>query len=373
MRLHLPRFDRTTVTVIVGALLFVAAYGWMASYIRDYYDRTSPSPSVFSESGRGLSVCFRYLDALGLSPQTLQSFDALPDRATIVVAGPLDLTPGPSDAVRLASWVRSGGRLVVLGNEASPLMDGLGAQATPTTGRPLGAVEPSLPGPYVRGIRAIAPGEGRLTPEDPAWVAIYRDSDGPVLLSRTLGAGEVVWLADTRPLTNDGIGERDDAALAVALASQGGRAIYFDEYHHGFVNETNVWGRLGDGGRAAVVLLGAALALFVGFRARRVAPALRPPEEPAARGGAYIAQLADLYRRAGARAEALESLEDGLARRLSRKYGTRAAGLARQAGAARALEESAALRAGGDIGRDEFLAAAKRLRLAITEVEGTHG
>jgi hypothetical protein len=182
-----------------------------------------------------------------------------------------------------------------------------------------------------------------------------------------------VWLADSQAVSNGGIGREDDARLAVLLASQGDRPIYFDEFHHGFIDEATVWDRLGYGGQAATVLLLAGLAVLVTAHARRIGAPVRPFDEPPARGGAYIGQLAELYRKAGARAEALEALEDGLSRALVRRYGTRAAGLARQPRAAEAVERSAALRARHDIGRDEFLAAAKALRRARMEAEGTHG
>ena len=370
MRWRLPRPDRTTVFVAIGALLFAATYAGLASYIRSYYERTAPNPSVFSESGRGLSVYFRYLDRLGLKPLTLQQFDDLPPAATIVIAGPLDTTPAPGEAARLASWVRGGGRLVLVSSELQGLLDGLGAQAMPGKAAAGSAVEPSLPGAYAVGVRRIAAGVGRLEPADTSWVVHYRDAAGPALLTRSLGRGEIVWLADARAVSNDGIGLQDDARLAVLLAAQGGRAIYFDEFHHGFVDEASVWDRLGYGGQAATVLLLLGLGLVVVAGARRIGPPVPPLAESAARGGAYIGQLAELYRKAGARAEALEALEDGLARALTRRYGTRAGGLARQPRAAEALAASAALRAKRDIERDEFLAAAKRLRRARMEVEG---
>ena len=246
-------------------------------------------------------------------------------------------------------------------------------QATPGNGSQDSVVEPSLPGVYASGVGRIAPGVGRLQPADPSWVVHYRDDAGPALLSRALGSGEIAWLADASAVSNDGIGIEDNARLAVLLASQGGRGIYFDEFHHGFVNEASVWDRLGYGGQAATVLLFVGLGVVVIASARRIGPPVRPLEEPPARGGAYIGQLAELYRKAGARAEALEALEDGLARSLARRYGTRAGGLARQPRAAEALQTSSVLRVKHDIGRDEFLAAAKRLRRARMEVEGTHG
>lgn len=373
MRLKLPRLDRTTVFTIIGVVVFALVYGGVASYISAYYESSSPSPSVYSRSGKGLSVWYGYLARLGLDPKVLTDFDTLPSGATLIIAGPLDASPGPGDAGRLERWVRGGGRVVLIGTELFGLLEELGAVPGPASAPADTRLAPSLPGVYASGVATIAPGEDRFRPGEPVWVAHYQDSHGDVLISRRLGSGEVVWLADASPVSNDGIGTADDSALAVLLARVPGRAIYFDEFHHGFVKEATPWDRLSVGGRASVVLLLLGVAVLVIGRGRRIGPPIPTPEETPMRGGAYISQLAALYRKAGARAEALESLEDGLARALARRYGTRAAGVGRQAAAREALALSAALRARGTIGKDEFLAAARRLRRARYEVEGTHG
>jgi hypothetical protein len=366
-----PQIDRTTLFGIAGVVAFALVYGGIASYISAYYEASSPSPSVYSKSGRGLSVWYGYLDRLGLDPGVLTDFDTLPSGATLIIAGPLDASPGPGDAARLERWVRGGGRVVLVGTELFGLVEELGPVPEPADAPASIHLAPSLPGVYASGVGTIEPGEGRFRRGEPAWVAHYDDAYGSALISRRLGSGEVAWLADATSVSNDGIGNADDATLAVLLASVPGRTIHFDEFHHGFVDEATPWDRLAVGGRASFVLLilGAAV-LVVGY-GRRIGPPIPTPEELPARGGAYISQLAALYRKAGARAEALESLEDGLARALARRYGTRAGGVARHITARDALDASGALRARGAIGTDEFLAVARRLRQARNEVEGT--
>jgi hypothetical protein len=219
-------------------------------------------------------------------------------------------------------------------------------------------------------VGAIQPGADRLLLDESAWVAHFKDFNGQVLVSRKVDAGEVVWLAGPFPLTNAGIGAADNGRLGVLLAAAGGRPIYFDEYHHGYVEEPGYWDRLPPGGRSAVLLLAAALAIALLGWGRRIGPVIAPVHEAEARGGAYIRQLAELYRKAGARADALLALEDGLTRALARRHGTLDAGLARLPEARAALADSRTSREGGDITEDTFLSTARRLARARQEVEG---
>jgi hypothetical protein len=366
------RLDRTTVFVLIAVVLVIAAYTGLISLAQQYYTVTASSSSVYGTDSQGLSIYFRYLEKLGLGPRALKTMEQLPPSATIIAAGPFENTPTSTEAHALVAWVRAGGRLVLAGDQGAVILAGSGLGGDPSSGDATARLAPEQPGGLSRGVARVEPGPGRLLSTDPGWVAVYRDGKGGVLLSSALGRGEVLWLADTHPLTNGGIGAADNAALAVALADAG-RSIYFDEYHHGFTDDATVWDRLGYGGQAAVVLLAAGLLLLLLATARRLGPPIAEVEVVQARTGAYIGQLAELYRKAGARGEALSSLEDGLNRALTRRHGTLAAGLKHHPEAASALAESAALRSGGSISKDAFLTASRRIRRARQEVEGTHG
>jgi hypothetical protein len=371
--MRLPRFDRTTVTVVIAAVLLGAAYWVVVQLAQDFYDTSSPTYSVYNTKTNGLSVYFRYLGELGLSPKVLRNVEDLPKNATIVVVGPFDIQPSGEDTKRFAEWVRGGGRLVLAGSEAGLMLVSTSLTAGPSSGSADSRVSPTSPSVYAQGVRTVAPGGDRLRAVAPEWVTLFADGEGGVLLSATLGKGEVLWLAGPYAISNAGIGRADNARLAAAMVAASPMPIYFDEYHHGFTSEATLWTRLGAGGQVAVLLAAFALAALLVARGRRLGPALAPREESPARTAAYISSLAELYRKAGARAEALEALEDGLARALARRHGTVVAGLARRPQASEAIEHSRALRRAHDIARDEFLTAARRLRRARREVEGHRG
>ncbi len=366
----MPRVERSTVIVTAVAVVVGLAYWGLVSYARDYYEQQSPSSSVFNKRPSGLSVWYRYLEALELAPRALQKWSELPERATIISVAPFANAPTAAEAQRVERWVERGGRLVLVGVEAGQLLR-VAVGASPLSGKGGGAVAPSLPGAYADGVRAIDPGPERLLPSEAGWVAHFGDARGKVLLSRRMGKGELVWLAGSDTVSNLGIGERDNARLATLLAAASpGRAIWFDEYHQGYVDESGVWERMSAGGQWAVVLALLAVCAAVLSRGRRIAPAVPAPEEPEARTGAYIGSLAELYRKAGARAEVLSMLGDGLKRGLARRHGTLAAGLARHPGARGALDEADRLREGADMGEDVFMKAARSLIRARREVEG---
>jgi uncharacterized protein DUF4350 len=365
--------DRTTAFITVAAVLLGVMYMAAATWVESRFADAVPSTSSLSTSGTGLKVWHDYLDRLGLRPRLLTTFESLPASSTIVIAAPFENPPSEKDGTRLAAWVRSGGRVVLIGLDAAQIADGLGPLGGDVSADATSVVGPSFPGALASGVGAIVAGPGRLTLNTTDWVALYKDDSGVAVASKRMGAGEVVWLADATPVSNDAIGERDGARFAVQLVFAQGRDIYFDEYHHGTTSEVSAWTRLGPGGRAAVLLLLLGAAALIVARGRRLGPAIARTELPAARGGAYIAQLAELYRTAGARTEALVSLEDGLGRALQRRYGDRSTGLHRHPHAREAIGASTALRARGSIGKDEFVSAAARLRAARKEVEGGNG
>lgn len=372
-RLRFPRVDRTTAFIAMGAIVLGAMYMAAATWVESRFADVVTSTSTLSRSGTGLSVWHDYLAALGTRPQLLTDFTALPATGTIVAAAPFETAPRPAEAEALASWVRSGGRLVLIGLDAIDLAEAMDPPGGDVAADATSVVSATLPGRYAAGVGTIVAGSARLHPTGPQWVTVYGDEDGAVLTARLLGRGEVVWLADVMPVSNDGIGEQDGARFAVRLALAGAHPVYFDEFHHGLSSQATAWARLGPGGQAAVWLLLAALAALLFARGRRIGPAIARPQLPEARGSAYISQLATLYRTAGARSEALAGLEDGLTRAIARRYGTKEAGLARQLLAREALAASAALRAMPRIDKDEFVTTAARLRAARNEVEGGNG
>ncbi len=366
--------DVRTVIVVGLALAVVAAYAAAVSLSRDYYVVQSAPGSVHNPGDEGLSVLLRYLEALEVPAEALRAFDELPEAGTIVVAAerPLDKQPTAEEGRRLAEWVERGGRLVLAGPYAREALRGSGVDGGAIAGGPEAAFAPRLPSAYADGVREVTSGPGRLLVAGGAWATHLGDGSGQVMVTRPYGAGEIVWLASVHPLSNAGLAEADNARFATLVAA-GAAPVWFDEYHHGFAEGGGVWERLGAGGRAASVLALVGLAIALAASARRFGRPIEPAEVPSARTGAYIGSLAELYRKAGARAEALETLEEGVRLALVRRHGGAEAGREAVPAAARAIDGSVALRESGQITPDRFRAAAGALARARREVEGSDG
>ncbi len=370
---------RTRIGLIVAAVaLGVLVYAGLVYAARGYYLVTAPPGSVFSGAADGARVWYDYLAALGLKPRIMQQFDQLPATdSTIVMVGPLPRRPSSAESAALFAWVAHGGRLVLVGTDL-PSLGGLATAASSTDGVVTGAgpgpggtdfVAPIMPAPFADGVATLTVGPGRILADGPDWVTHFKDMRGQVVISRAAGAGEVVWLADPHPIANAGIGQADNARFATILAARGG-TVYFDEYHHGYVSGGGLWDRLGDGGRVAVLLAAAALVVALFSAARRLGPPVPELAPPAAHTTEWLGPLAELFRKAGARADALRTLAEGLRRSLAQRYGSLAAGVAAHPEAASAIADAdAACSAADPPSRERFIGIARRLVRARQEVE----
>ncbi|PKQ29807.1 MAG: hypothetical protein CVT60_03525 [Actinobacteria bacterium HGW-Actinobacteria-10] len=361
------RFDAPTLILVGVAIALVAAYWGIVKLSEDYYLVAAPPGSVFSSADDGFKILYAYLEELDIERDRLETFDELPEEGTIVVAAsqPLEKRPSLYEIRLLRDWVRGGGRLVLVGQYAGQMAgDTLGG----TTGAgQLTTLPLIIPSIYTQGVDEIEVGEERVLEAGAMWVTHAKDEAGQVLVSRAQGAGEVVWLSSLLPLSNEGLGQADNARLATLLTAISG-PVYFDEYHHGFVKGGGLWERLGPGGRGASLLVMLGLAVLLYSVSRRPGPPIEMPVEPVARGGAYIASLAELYRKAGARTQALESLAAGLRGSLARRYGSVEAGMARHG-----ETETVLGLLGREMDEKQFVDTARRIARLRREVEGRDG
>lgn len=369
-----PVLDGTTIAAIVGAVLLLGAYALATSAASSYYRINTPQATSFSSAPEGLRAAFEYLTELGHEAVALRRFEELPESGTIVVATDQPLARGFTDAeaARLAEWVTAGGRLVLIGPYADEALGGLGDPGALRSDGEDGSLTPLLPSPNVPHGAVVMPGPGRVRIADPAWVSVYADAAGSALLVRAAGDGEVIWLADRYAVSNEGIGTADNGALVVRLLAAR-PPVYFDEYHHGFVTADTALGRVSPGGQAALVGGLLVAVVLLAARGRRLGPAIADEPTPVARTLAYVDSLAELYRTAGARAEALAALIGGLERALARRHGSLALGIKRRPEAADVLARVREIAARESIGEQEFVTAARAIARARREVESTDG
>jgi hypothetical protein len=129
-----------------------------------------------------------------------------------------------------------------------PAAAGPEAWRGPASEEALVEVEPG--NPYTTDVSRVAvTGDLRLDPKRPVrnWAGegattLVRDREGIIAGAFPWGAGVLVVLTDSSPLTNAGLSRADNALFAVRLLegarAEGSRAatVAFDEYHQGFTN-----------------------------------------------------------------------------------------------------------------------------------------
>jgi hypothetical protein len=216
---------------------------------------------------------------------------------TLVVLDP-DVIVAP-EAAALKRFVASGGRLVIGAREPGtwlrevidhpPRWSGDG----PRTARPAPEASSELAG--VQTVRSAGDGswlgQGSARP-------LLEGSGGTLAVTRAVGAGRLLLLADPSPLQNRLLDKADDAALGAALAGDRGRPVAFLESVHGYGGGRGL-GALPGRWRWALAGLLLAVLLWLAAHARRLGPPeLDGRQLPPARR-TYIDALATLLARTG--------------------------------------------------------------------------
>ncbi len=314
---------------------FVVAVLWLGSDVSHDHQALFGPGSVYDGSGRGVTLAFAYLrDRLGpgrvralsrelgvanLDPEAvLFRFDPVPGAGrgpgeTATSAGPLLLRVEES-------WVRTGGRLVLL-----------------------------VSGAY-RGLRVEAVGAGRVQKVYSLWpgvhdlrvpervlagvglsdtYAVFTLDDRPVVARRRLGAGDVILLACPEIFENQGLGSGHHLELLEHLVA--GRPVFFDERAHGLGLQTGLLVLLADWGLGPLLLCAALTAALFFWRLRaRTGPPVAPPSEAPAEAVELVDSLGRLYDRALSRAEALRLYRRAFVDLVAERTGLRRTALARR-------------------------------------------
>ena len=166
-----------------------------------------------------------------------------------------------------------------------------------------------------RKVSPLLPGVAKLDPPKPSVLGaaalvdaqpIFEHGETPSLARRTLGAGEVYFLAEPELLFNDALGKADHLALLAALVGTG-RPVVFDEAVHDVRTDAGLLGLLREWGLgpALVVAILAAGALAL-RQAATIGPPADPWRDPRSESVELVDSMAALYQRALSPAEALQ-------------------------------------------------------------------
>jgi len=287
----------------------------------------SPIPSTYSTQSAGAEAAYRLLSKLHYpvrrweNPPTELGGD--PSNILLILAEPLQ-PPSENERKALANFVEDGGHVLFTGADIQHYFP----NADVSSERPdpqWKSFAPSLPTRLTRGAQRVTLQPRaywkKLTSDQ---LALYGKTDSPVVVSWSVGDGEIVWWAGSTPLTNAGITREDN--LAFFLNSVGNWSvdepykIYWDEYFHG--QRSSLWSYVGKTSLAWSVLQVALLAIAVLFTfSRRSGPAFIPSEASRLSPLEFVETLGGLYERAGAASSAISvsyvRLRSLLARQLS--------------------------------------------------------
>jgi len=226
----------------------------------------------------------------------------------LILSPPLDLSA--TEVSALLDAVRRGATIVVSPDAGSPLSDSLRIRRTrfdqdlevlrsdttdvsdPASALIAAAVNA---GGFSRYLRPVARSERDtepVFPPDTATLLRVRADSGrarPAIMTRRLGKGTAVIVAELAFARNDNVRDTTGMILAVRLLERAGidrsHRLVFDEYHQGFGDAANMSAAIDQAlfgtpvGRSAVQALIAGLILLLAVGIRPVAPRERPSIE----------------------------------------------------------------------------------------------
>ena len=274
--------------------------------------RGLPAYSVYTDRNDGLAEAAYLLGRLGWQPIALTRVTPLPQqRGLLIIAEPPEHALGENAASALLSWVEQGNTLVLAARYPTGIHAALGVSLDTDededhAGHSATVVRTGGPADdYTDGIERLTVGTRTSlrapSGADVLWRLGQHQAAGAVLVPR--GKGRVFVLGDGAILSGRGLHRDDNLLFLVNVARWHAedRAVYFDEYRHGFRSAEGFWAYLGHYGQRLALLpplLVAAAALW--RTGMRLGPAVPRPAATQADGVAYASALGRLYQRTGA-------------------------------------------------------------------------
>jgi hypothetical protein len=302
------RRTRRTLLWVGGLVVLLNLLVWVGGFFSSGGAVSGPDGSSYVTTRAGTAALAGTLERLGFDVERIRTpLDqvSLDPAGTVVLADVGDADFTSAELNHLETMMRAGGRVLAMGRLAAaerlvvepPQWRSEGASAAEPTG-PLDEGAPD---------RVALSGFGSLdlTPEDrPLLVA----EDGRVIAAeRPLGDGHFVWLADSFPAQNQGLGTSGAAVAAVTLVDPDG-PVYFDEFRHGYRDEGSFWSLLPVRWQTVLVMTGVVAMLGLVAYGRRFGPAYdRHRRLPPGRE-LYLDSVAGILHRSGDTAAALDGI-----------------------------------------------------------------
>ena len=271
--------------------------------------------SSYATSGDGLAAYASLLRQFGHEVMTqrgelTRTEDLTPD-ATAIVIDPNLITD--DDATVLLQFVTSGGRLVIGGHAPFYVRD---FRDNPPTWSDTGKSPWLDIAPAVGNVRALETASSGSWTSPGSGEVLVGTSRRSLLTRDLVGRGEIWFLADPSPITNDYLGRADNAAFGLQLAGPADRPVVFPEGLHGF-GETRGCAAIPTRWKAAFIVLALAVLVFVWSRSRRFGPADRAARDLPPARAEYVRALSVTLERTHDPRHALAPLQQWARERLS--------------------------------------------------------
>jgi hypothetical protein len=305
----------------VAMLVLMTVVAWLNS---DKKDDEEGYPSSYSAERSGGKAAFLLLQQSGYPVERWDKSPLqLPEEAagvTLLLAGP-ESYPRPEEYTSIIRFLLRGGTVLVAGTFPEHFVP----QASVDFGdmrvghaecKPVALTHLTRGGPISQDGDRVWNHSG-----DAALVHFTDKNDKPVVVSYTMGGGQVIWWASALPLTNVGI--RDRGNLDLLLNSVGeSKRILWDEYYR---QEHAVAGGHRDNPAQMWALAQAAfLGLLVVLTfARRSGPIVPLAQEPRLSPLEFVETLGNVFQRARGTQVAVEIALNRLQQIAARRFGIR--------------------------------------------------
>lgn len=304
---------RHTAWVWLAVLLFVVA---ALSVISSTSSASNAPLALDSASPNGALALRLWLERIGYSVQSQDSFGTPPDARTLLILEP-QREPSASEIAALHQWTRSAGRLVIISDSAQRLLVAFGLAPAAASPAPIRVTQPLLLSPETTHLSARSGTVSRS--RDQAGTAAATAS-GAVLTRREAGPGEVWELTAPGLLDNQHVAQAQNRRLVLNLVGVPG-PVLVDQPGPGNAGGATDW-LSGTAWGIAVIFGLAVVVLFRFLGGWRLGPPIVPFSERRRPMVEYVLSLAVLLRQAQQRADVLAVYQRELRDRLRHRFGT---------------------------------------------------
>lgn len=291
------RSRRTEAIVLTIGLALFVLFSVLQSNAR--HTRSS-SPSTYDAGANGYAALYEFLQRERIDASRFEKpLGRLGPGGTLVVAGDYVIEPifSAKNSANLETWVRKGGRLIVLGALYPGTRDALGLPHASPASNSVAQTACAFHGAPLR-VAADFPAAMIVRCRGKRTLPLLENGAETVATISKHGRGSIVYVVTPAILDNAHLALRDNAAFAYDLFADG-PPPQFDEYVYGYGSDKTFWQVL-----PAPVLAGVAVALFALLLAViganiRLTPPRRLFREDRRDSFAYIESLARMLQRGG--------------------------------------------------------------------------